>query len=216
MRCACLATVREALRRRGVPDPGDACGGLPLRLEPPHPGRQPALDRRPHRRRARLLRRALVRRVLLPRHRRGGRTRRHLQRPARRQLRERRGHVRRRVGGCGGGRGRRGAARRGQRVAGRLQPGADHPGPAVLLLGAAPVAPAEHPATPGNPAAGGGRAVGEPGRAGTGRRDRAGRAGGAAVLQPGGGAAGRPRGAAAAGGLFRQPGPRLPVHPRSS
>ena len=63
-----LATVREALRRGGASRPGDAGDRLSLGLEPSHPGRQPTLDGRAGGRGPRLLRRAVVRRVLLPRH----------------------------------------------------------------------------------------------------------------------------------------------------
>ena len=169
-----LATVRDALRRAHVADPAAHVvvyrSAWNLRILV---GNEP-WTLGAHRRRARLLRRTVVRRVVLPRHRRGGRPRRHLQRPAGRQLRERRGDVRRRVGGRGGGRGRAGAAGRAQRVAGRLQPGADHPGPPVLLRDPAPRSASDDPETAGDPAAGRGRAARQPRGAAAGRRDRAG------------------------------------------
>ena len=149
MRCAMLATVRAgaARRRRGRSrrrTSSSTARAWNVRILRRHG----AVRRGAHRGGARILRRPLVRRLLLSRHRRRGGAGEHLQRPAGGLLRGGRGRVRRRVGRRGGRRGRAGAARRGDARRGRaFDLRADHARPAVLLLRAAARAARAHPAS---------------------------------------------------------------------
>ena len=133
-----------------------------------------------------------------PGHRLRGRARQHLQRPAGGFVRQRRGRPP--TGPDDAIADEAGAVLAGtaDAVARRIQPGADHAGPAVLLRRAAAGSARHDPEAAGDPAAGGDRRAGQSGRAGAGGGDR--RAGAA-------GAAGR----AAAGCACRRSGVLRPI-----
>ncbi len=176
-----LDTVRAALRLAGVLDPAAERRRLSQRLERADPGRDGAVRRRAHRRPAQVLRRPLVRRVLLPRHRRG-RRRAPTSTTTCRRSPSRPGSVASGDGNDDAVADEAGAAlrRRADGERARLQPRADHARPAVLLLGAAARPARPDPEAAGNPAAGGDRPARQSRRAAAGGAARAVRAAGAA------------------------------------